>query len=57
MPLVKGKTSKIKQEHRLVEFCSFLFPSFFNSVKKTNWLRKEINRLLKKGMFLIQLKK
>ena len=31
---------------------------FFNSIKETNRLRKEINRLLLcKGMFLIQLKK
>ena len=30
---------------------------FFNSVKEINRLRKEINRLLSKGMFLIQLKK
>ena len=29
----------------------------FNSVKEMNRLRKEINRLLSKGMFLIQLKK
>ena len=29
----------------------------FNSIKEINKLRKEINRLLSKGMFLIQLKK
>ena len=29
----------------------------FNSVKETNRLRKEINRWLSKGMFLIHLKK
>ena len=30
---------------------------FFNSVKEINRLRKEINKLLSKGIFLIQLKK
>ena len=30
---------------------------FFNLIKETNSLRQEINRLLSKGMFLIQLKK
>ena len=30
---------------------------FFNSVKEINRLREEMNRLLSKGMFLIQLKK
>ena len=29
---------------------------FFNSNKETNWLRKEINRLLRKGMSNIYLK-
>ena len=29
---------------------------FFNSVKEIKRLREEINRLLSKGMFLIQLK-
>ena len=29
---------------------------FFNSVKEINRLRREISRLLSKGMFLIQLK-
>ena len=30
---------------------------FLNSIKEINSLRKEINRLLSKGMFLIELKK
>ena len=30
---------------------------FFNSIKETNRLRKEMNSLLSKEMFLIQLKK
>ena len=30
---------------------------FFNSIKEINSLRKEINSLLSKGMFLIQLNK
>ena len=30
---------------------------FFNSIKEINRLRKEINRLLSKEMFLIQFKK
>ena len=30
---------------------------FLNSIKELNGLRKEINRILSKGMFLIQLKK
>ena len=30
---------------------------FFNSIKEINRLRKEINWLLSKGIFLIQLKK
>ena len=30
---------------------------FFNSIEKINMLRKEINRLLGKGMFFILLKK
>ena len=30
---------------------------FFNSIKDRNRLRKETNRLLSKGMFLIQSKK
>ena len=29
----------------------------FNSIKEINRLRKEINRLLSKGMFFVQLKK
>ena len=29
----------------------------FNSIKEINTLRKEINRLLSKGIFLTQLKK
>ena len=32
-------------------------PVFFNSVNEINRLRKEINMLLRKGMFLIHLKK
>ena len=30
---------------------------FFNSIKEIDRLRKEIDRLLRKGIFLIQLKK
>ena len=29
----------------------------FDTIKQTNRLRKEINRLLRKGMLLVQLKK
>ena len=29
----------------------------FNPIKEINMLRKEINRLLSEGMFLVQLKK
>ena len=30
---------------------------FFNSIKEINWLRKELYRLLSKGMFFVQLTK
>ena len=33
MSLVKGETSKIKYKHGLVEFCSFLFPSYIINSK------------------------